>query len=346
MKSLTRLAFVGPMLGCHSGYVMVIGEILARLFARYGYQVVLTSTCRIKLLRLLDIAVTLAANSGKIDIQLLQVYGGLSFVGEDVASWLGRQFGQKIIMHIHGGAMREFMSSHSIWSRRVLSRADAIVCPSLFLARAMEECGFKAHIIPNLIEVETYPYRCRRHLSPRLFWMRTFHSVYNPEMAVRTLARVRKQFPEATLVMAGQDKGEQRAVLELAKQMSLQDALTLPGYLNMEEKIREGCIADIFLNTNRIDNTPVSVIEAGAFGLPVVATNVGGIADLVSDGETALLVPDNDDEAMAAAVLRLLITPTLAEKLSANGRALAERYSWENVRPQWESLFASVLHSL
>ena len=114
----------------------------------------------------------------------------------------------------------------------------------------------------------------------------------------------------------------------------------------MEEKIREGSSADIFLNTNRIDNTPVSVIEAGAFGLPVVATNVGGIADLVSDGETALLVPDNDDEAMAAAVLRLLTSPNLAEKLSANGRALAERFSWENVRPQWESLFASVLHSL
>ena len=212
MNSLTRLAFVGPMLGRHSGYATVIGEILARLFARSGYQVVLTSTCRIKLLRLLDIAVTLAANKEKIDIQLLQVYGGLSFIGEDVASWLGRQFGQKIIMHIHGGAMREFMSSHSIWSRRVLSRADAIVCPSLFLARAMEEFGFKAHIIPNLIEVETYPYRCRRQLLPRLFWMRTFHSIYNPEMAVRTLARVRKQFPEATLVMAGQDKGEQRAV--------------------------------------------------------------------------------------------------------------------------------------
>ena len=45
MKSLTRLAFVGPMLGCHSGYGTVIGEILARLFARNGYQVVLTSTC-------------------------------------------------------------------------------------------------------------------------------------------------------------------------------------------------------------------------------------------------------------------------------------------------------------
>jgi asparagine synthetase B (glutamine-hydrolysing) len=70
---------------------------------------------------------------------------------------------------------------------------------------------------------------------------------------------------------------------------------------------------------------------------------VGGIPDLLTDGETGLLVPDDDDEAMAKAILRLLNDPALAGRLSANGRQLAERSSWENVRLQWEELFAQVM---
>ena len=346
MPRKVGLAFVGSMLGRYPGHVTPVGEILASLFDRVGNPVVLASTSRYKAVRLLDIVLTLFAKRHKIDIQILQVYGGLSFIAEDVASWLGRCLGHKIIMHIHGGAMGEFMSRYPVWTKRVLRRADTIVCPSAFLARALEHYGFRTQIIPNSVELSLYPFRHRRELSPRLLWMRTFYPVYNPQMAVKTLARVRRHSPAATLVMAGQDKGELGDVIETAKRLGVESAIRFPGYLNMEEKIREGSTADIFLNTNRIDNTPVSVIEACAFGLPVVATNVGGIADLVSDGETALLVPDNDDEAMAAAVLRLLNSPNLAEKLSVNGRALAERFSWENVRPQWESLFVSVLHSL
>jgi glycosyltransferase involved in cell wall biosynthesis len=129
----------------------------------------------------------------------------------------------------------------------------------------------------------------------------------------------------------------------MARELGLGDAVRFPGYLDMAAKVREGNAADIFLNTNRIDNMPVSVIEACAMGLPVVATNVGGIPQLLTDGETALLVPDDDDEAMAAASLRLLHDAALASELSQNGRELASHSSWEQVRPQWERLFASAV---
>jgi glycosyltransferase involved in cell wall biosynthesis len=173
--------------------------------------------------------------------------------------------------------------------------------------------------------------------------MRTFHPVYNPEMAVRVLAHVRKAVPEATLVMAGQDKGIQADIKHLVHQLGLDSAIHFPGYLDMEAKVQEGNTADIFLNTNHVDNTPVSVIEACAMGLPVVATNVGGIIDLLTDNATGLLVPDNDDQAMAMAVLRLLHDPDLAGRLSANGRTLAERSSWEQVHSCWEWLFSDII---
>jgi glycosyltransferase involved in cell wall biosynthesis len=320
-----------------------MGEILGDLFTGAGYPVVLTSRFRSRSLRLIDLSKTLIRRHREIDIQILQVYSGLSFVGEDVASWLGQRLGQKVILHVHGGAIPEFLGRYPRWGLRVLKRAHAIVCPSPFLARSLASHGFRCQIIPNVLDLPVYPFRLRRQLTPRLFWMRAFHPAYNPEMALRVLARVRKVIPEATLVMAGPDKGTRDNVRRLSHDLGLDAAVNFPGYLNMAAKVREGDAADIFINTNHVDNMPVSILEACAMGLPVVTTNVGGIPDLLDDGETGILVYDNDDQAMAEWILRLLRNPELAARISANGRTLAERSSWEQVRPQWERLFSDVM---
>ena len=78
-------------------------------------------------------------------------------------------------------------------------------------------------------------------------------------------------------------------------------------------------------------------------GLPVVATKVGGIADLLTADHNALLVDDDDDRAMADAVFALLRDPELAGRLSDQGRRLAETFSWEQTRPQWERLIHEVV---
>jgi glycosyltransferase involved in cell wall biosynthesis len=172
--------------------------------------------------------------------------------------------------------------------------------------------------------------------------MRSFHPIYNPLMALRVLRRVRETLPDATLTMGGQDKGLAAGLRRDAARLGVADAVRFVGFLDLAGKAREGGAADIFINTSRIDNTPVAVIEAGAMGLPVVSTDVGGIRDLLSDGVSGLLVPDGDVDAMADAILRLVGDPPLAERLSTNGRVLAETSSWEHVRACWARLFADL----
>jgi glycosyltransferase involved in cell wall biosynthesis len=315
---------------------------LAAHFTAAGYSVTATSGAPSRYLRLVEIIGTLVRTRRRIDTVLLQVYGGRSFVVEDIASALARRFGHRIVMHLHGGAMPAFMARFPRWTRRVFSRADAIVAPSPFLTRAVEEHGWAASTIANLIDVSDYSFRPRAPASPRLFWMRSFHPMYNPVMALRVLRRIRAVLPEATLAMGGQDKGLEPSLRREAARMGVADAVRFVGFLDQEGKTREGEAADIFINTNRIDNTPVAVIEACAMGLPVVSTDVGGIRDLLSDGVSGLLVPDDDDQAMAEAILRLVKDARLAERLSINGRRLAEASSWEQLRVQWERLFAQV----
>jgi len=340
-----RLGFVGPMVARHPGWVTTAGEVLATLFRQSGYPVIITSSVLNRYWRLLDIVQTIIRRRRDMDIMCLQVYGGPSFVVEDIASWLGKRCGHKVVMVIHGGAFPDFTARYPDWVRRVLGRADAICTPSAFLQQAIGQYGFRADVIPNVIELQRYPYRQRSSLRPHLLWMRTFHPIYNPALAARAFARLYAVNPAARLVMAGQPKGEEQAIEQLVHDLGLAQAVRFAGFLDMAGKAREGMTADIFLNTNRIDNMPVSVVEACAMGLPVVSTNVGGIPCLLTEGETGLLVPDDDDEAMFNAICRLLNTPELAAKLSAQGRALAERSSWESVRRQWDDLFARLYQS-
>jgi L-malate glycosyltransferase len=343
IDSRLRLCFVGPMIGRNPGYTTTQGEILSDRFKDEGWSVISVSASPNRYMRLADIVTTLIRCRRTIDVLIVQVYGERSFVVEDIASWLGQQFGHRIVIVLRGGTLPDFMSRFPNWTRRVLSRAHTLVAPSEFMARAVIPYGFRAKVIPNLIDLSVYQYRHRQTVSPRLFWMRTFHPAYNPMMALRVLAVLRSKMPESTLVMAGQNMGFEAEVRQLARGLALDGAVRFAGFLDMESKVREGSAADIFINTNNIDNMPVSVIEACAMGLPVIATNVGGIPDLLTDGETGLFVPRDDVEAMVKAIYRLLNEPGLAGRLSINGRQLAERVSWEQVYPQWERILADVI---
>ncbi len=339
----TRLCFIGPMVGHHPGRATSQGQILSELFTKSGYEVILASTFLNRYFRLFDIIRTLLKFRSRADVMVLEVYGGPSFVVEDIASRLARRVGLRIVMWLHGGAFPEFMARHPKWTRRVLGRADAVVAPSTYLANAVIPYGFEARVIPNAIDLSDYPFRQRTKVEPHLFWMRSFHPVWNPLMAVRVISKLRSIEPKATLVMAGQDRGHEADVRQFARELGLNGALRFAGFLDASRKAREGNAADIYINTNRVDNMPVAVVEACAMGMPVISTDVGGIKDLLKEGETGLLVPDGDDEAMVKAIKRLIDEPALAQQLSANGRKLATLSSWESIRPQWEDVFTKVL---
>jgi L-malate glycosyltransferase len=338
-----RICFVGPMMGSHHGWVVSPAETLAELFSRDGYQVRLTSARAHPVLRAVDAALSLIAWRREVDVVVLLVFSGRGFALADVASRIACWLGKPVVFRLSGGSLPDFFRRRPRWVRRVLDRGSACVAPSSFLAEFFRGWGYDVTVVPNALPLERYPFRHRENLAPRLLWMRTFHEIYNPMMAIEVLADLRRDYPGATLTMAGQEKGLLEETRRLAMRLGVAEAVRFAGFLDTEGKQREFPNHDLFLNTNRVDNMPVSVMEAAAFGLPIVATRVGGISHLLCDGQTALLVPDGDAVAMAAAVRRLLAEPALAAHLSEGGRRLAESCAWEAVRQSWQAVFDRVV---
>lgn len=340
-----HIAIVGPHLGRWPGRVPSQGEILGQKLAAAGYTVHLTSHRPRRLPRLADTVASLVRGRGQIDVVLLMVFSGPAFFPVDVASWLARRLRKPLVLWLHGGQLPRFARDHPAWLARVYRRAHCIVAPTRYLSQTAAHLGLDTAVIPNILDVDSIRHRLRSQPAPNLLWMRTFHDIYHPALAVEALARIVRDYPKARLTMAGQDDGRLPAVQALAVRLGVAEHVRFPGFLDAAAKREAFAAHDIFLNTNRIDNMPVSVIEAAAAGLPVVATRVGGIPYLLEDGETALLVDDGDAAGMATAVTRLLQEPDLSARLSANGRELALASAWPRVRPLWEQLFQTVLVS-
>jgi glycosyltransferase involved in cell wall biosynthesis len=335
------VGLVGIHSGGRPGQAVSQSEVLAGHFRADGVRVRSASSLRHPVLRTLHQAAAVVAWRG-VPVVVVDVFSGRSFRMAEIASWLARRRGRRVILFLHGGGLGRFAPAHRRRVARVLERADAVLAPSEFLARTFRPWGHEVRVIPNVVGVDPDRGPERDAPRPALLWMRTFQEDYDPLTAVRCLARVLEDLPEAHLTMAGPDHGLLEATRREAGRLGIGDRVTFPGYLDEAAKRREMAAHDVFLNTNLVDNSPVSVIEAAASGMVPVATAVGGIPDLLSDGADGVLVPAGDADAMAAAIVGLVGDPVRFRALSDGARALARRSTWREVRPRWSEELAFV----
>jgi glycosyltransferase involved in cell wall biosynthesis len=122
----------------------------------------------------------------------------------------------------------------------------------------------------------------------------------------------------------------------LAKKKRLDVKFT--GKLSKQEWIKLSEGYDVFINTTHFDNTPVSVIEAMALGLPIVSTNVGGITYLLENNKTALLVNDNDMQGMTMAIKKIIQNRDLKQHLVKNAQHLVQEFDWDKVKNKWDEV--------
>ena len=339
---MKTICIIGPMLGDAKKYKITPGETLAQFLRLSDYQVIEVSHFANRYLRFLDILFSIWKLRKQIDLVIIQVFGYRSFIVEDLASALSKHLGIPIIMVLHGGSLPKMAVNSPNWIRRVLGRADELVAPSPFLDREIGKLGLQIQVIPNIIDINQYPYQIRTEVKPLLFWMRSFEWYYNPLLALKVLKLILKTRPDARLIMAGPDNGMLQKIKQETTSMGLDAFVTLPGMLSLNEKIKFAASSDIFLNTNLIDNMPVTLLEMAALGLPIISTSVGGIPDLITDRINGLLIENNDERKMADAVLELLENPSLANSLSREGRRLSENFSWETTKSKWITLIESV----
>ena len=213
------------------------------------------------------------------------------------------------------------------------------ISPSKYMKLVFEKNGFRSEYLPNSIDVAKYNFQHRLRTSPKLIWVRSFHKVYNPQMAIRVLFRLKAIKPDAVLYMVGPEKdGTMRDCKNLVAKLGMENSIFFTGILTKEEWKTHALQSDIFLNTTNFDNQPVSVLEAMALGLPIVSTNVGGLPYLHKNGYDAILTAKDDADAMVGSILKILNSEKLSSQLSLRARKKAESFDWKKIKSSWEKI--------
>jgi len=333
-----KILYIGNILSKH-GFSATTIETLGPLLEQEGFDVIYASSKKKKLFRFIDMLFKTIENARKIRYVLIDTYSTQNFWYAFFVSQLCRILNLKFIPILHGGNLPERVKKSVFFSKMIFNHAYFNIAPSNYLLKNFEQFNFPNLIlIPNSIEIKNYSFKQRKNEStPKLLWVRAIDATYNPEMALEVQHNLKAKFPEAKLTMVGPYKGisEQNFDVIIKKYNS---DVTVTGKLSKPDWHKLSENFNIFINTTHFDNTPVSIIEALALGLPVVSTNVGGIPYLVNHRESALLVNDSDSQAMVNAINELIENPELAQKLASNGRRLAEQFDWQIVKNQWKEI--------
>ncbi|MBI9061376.1 MAG: glycosyltransferase [Marinilabiliaceae bacterium] len=307
-----------------------------------GYHVKGVSDKKNQVMRLIDMLISTVRYSRKTDFVLIDTYSYKGFIYAAVLSRVCRLLKLSYVPILRGGNLPVRLERSPNECRRIFTRSYINVAPSYYLLSEFEKRGYTACFIPNNIDIGQYPFKQRSAVAPRLVYVRSFDAIYNPQMAIEVLKILLVIYPDARLCMVGPDKdGTLAKCRQLAQEYDLTDKIEFTGMLSKKEWHKRSENYDIFINTTNIDNTPVSVIEALALGLPVVSTNVGGIPYLLENKNDALLVERQDVNGMVAAIEKLLDSEELVLKLSLNGRKKAESFDWHNVKTKWQNLLSN-----
>ncbi|WP_272023330.1 glycosyltransferase family 4 protein [Olleya namhaensis] len=331
---MTNLIYIGNKL-TNTGKTATTIDTLGKGLEDAGFKVSYASSYTNIVFRFIDMLWTVFKHRKATDYVLIDTYSTLNFYYAYGVSQLCRMLKLKYIPILHGGNLSNRLKNNPKLSASIFNNAYVNSAPSNFLKIQFKNHGYtNVKVIPNSIAIQQYPFKQRTIDHVCLLWVRSFSELYNPKLAVSILHALKLKGVDATLCMIGPDNdGSLNTTQAYAKSLGV--SVDFPGKLSKADWIARAKDYNVFINTTNFDNTPVSIIEAMALGLPIVSTNVGGIPFLIENNQDGLLVNPNNTEAFVEAILQYKNNALLSQSVVKQARLKAETFDWEQVRQQW-----------
>ncbi len=267
----------------------------------------------------------------RVDVVYIHMAADSSFYRKSIFILAGKLFKKRIVIHMHGGYFESFYSKSGQIIRKyigfVIGRADKIIVLTeewkKFYLQFMEED--KIEIIHNSVVVGEKSYNSSGSFITFLGKLDARKGVYDILDVVGDIAKL---YPDIKFVLAGD--GEMEKVLNEAGEKGVKGQIILPGWIGKEikEKVLDETV--VFLLPSYAEGLPMAVLEAMARGIPVIAADVGGLSEIIKDGEDGLLIEPGDKPALKDNIINILNSGPFRLKLSSNSyNKIAHGYNSE-----------------
>jgi glycosyltransferase involved in cell wall biosynthesis len=232
-------------------------------------------------------------------------------------------------------------TNRTFLKKTIVNYPDSVTAISADLKRIAEGLGrTDVVVIPNGIDLTGITAACKSFAkdSGRILFVGRLEPMKGVDTLLKAFAIAAKgQPPHVHLRIVGD--GSQRASLKsLAKELEIDHRVTFTGRVDGTKLFEEYARAEIFCGLSRSEALGNVFLESQAAGCPVVATDVGGIPEIVKHETTGILVPPDDPEAAAAALKKLLSDTYYRARLSVEARKNAERYGWDGIAERYATV--------
>jgi glycosyltransferase involved in cell wall biosynthesis len=238
-------------------------------------------------------------------------------------TWLAARLGHATVIHLHGAMFHDYYRGVGAFQRRQIHRmfgeaARVIVLGSVwhdFVAGTFRLSGPRILVLPNASAAR--PPRPPEAVPPEILFLGQLGTRKGVPVLIAALGRLAGT--EWRAVIAGDgDAAPYRAEVE---RLGLSARVSFPGWLEERETHERLARAAILVLPSQAEGLPMAVVEAFAWGVPVISTPVGSTPDILHDGVEGLLIPVDDADALAGALQRLLDDAALRRRLGGNARA-------------------------
>jgi len=339
----------------HAGIDAVIDQYLHSEIAE-RYRIVLVGNSTIggpvrKLFAFVRGCFTLAVACafGKAELVHIHTASHTSFYRKSVSFFIAKLFGKRTILHIHSGGFLKFYAGASPLVRRlivqVLDRADAIIVLSEKFRTGVGSItkNRNLRVVYNMIHAEDYrQLNGRFPAAPHLLFAGTDWERKGLSDLLVAMKTVLEAIPGTKLTICG--SGSIEAYERQCTDLAISGSVLFAGFLSGEAKREAFLNSSLFVLPSELEAMPMVIIEAMAASLPVVATTVGGIPEIVENGVNGILVPPHDSPALAAAIVRIATDASLYESMRiANARKVAEVFDVSRIVPKICGIYEEVM---
>ena len=250
----------------------------------------------------------------------------------------GKLWRKRTIITYHGGEAKEYFAKNAAFVRRWLGRADEVIVLSGFLKEIFDQYQISCVIIPNIVVLRPQTEHTTT-VAPKFISIRHLEPLYNILCVLQAYEQVLKQYQEASLDILGQ--GSMRAELETYVQEHNLTGVRFIGQVPNDKIYDYFAKASIMLSAPKIDNMPVSLLEAMNAGLLVISSRVGGVPYMIEDGKTGLLFESENCNDLADKMTWALVHPQEVNTMIIAAQKEVQKYSWEKVKPLLIKVYCS-----
>jgi len=268
--------------------------------------------------------------SKKYDVLHIHACCEWGFLPAIVGVVVSKLWHKQSVLTYHGGGAKAFFAQHTRLVKWTFSKIDTIIVLSGFLKQIFDEYNIPAIIIPNIVEMNDCLFKQRDRIRPNFISVRHLRELYNVSCILRAFKIVQQQLPEATLTILGD--GNQRVDLEKWTVENNLKNVTFVGAVPHKEMYHYLQQADVFVSAPKVDNMPVSILEAYNAGLLVISSCVGGVPYILEDAKTGYLFESDNEKELAEKMILAVSNQLKSLEIISNAKNEVVKYSWENIR--------------